>query len=142
MTGGQLPAAALLQRYQDDAALTAGPADALLLLYDRLGYELAAAVAAIGQRDTYAAHVALVAAQAIVRGLRQTLDVAAWPPAEQLAQVYDFVETELIAANLEKSLARLEPCRGIVAALAGAWAQAARSAEAVAASGASDSWVA
>lgn len=111
--------------YETSAQLTAGPADALLMLYDRLLLDLTRADRALAGQRTEEAHHALVEAQQIVAGLRGILDPGRWPAGEGLGQVYDFLRDTLVQVNLAKDPAALAPCRKIVSQLAAAWATAA-----------------
>lgn len=111
--------------YETNDQLTAGPAEALLMLYDRLLLDLARADKALESRAMEPAHHALVEAQQIVDGLRQLLDTASWPAGQSLAQVYDYLYDTLVTVNLRKDRELLGPCKQIATDLAAAWGQAA-----------------
>jgi flagellar protein FliS len=67
----------------------------------------------------------LMHAQEIVLELRATLDGDAWAGAAGLAQIYEFVVNELIAANIKADVARIVACRSLIEPLLDAWRQAA-----------------
>jgi flagellar protein FliS len=60
--------------------------------------------------------------------LRTTLDVEAWVGAPGLANLYGFLFTELIAANIGRDADRVMACRNLVEPLRDAWREAAASA--------------
>lgn len=111
--------------YATNDQLTAGPAEALLMLFDRLVLDLAHADTALATGALEPAHHALLEAQQIVEGLRDLLDTSSWPEGTSLVAVYDYLYDTLVEVNLHKDRDRLEPCRQIVADLARAWGQAA-----------------
>lgn len=120
-----MTAQAMRARYASDSVGTASPARLLTMLYDRLVRDLAMAEAAIGTGQMADAHNELVHAQAIVSELASSLDVDAWEGGPGLAQLYAFVSSELIAANVAKDAARVVGCRELVEPLRDAWHQAA-----------------
>ncbi|MEX2658102.1 MAG: flagellar export chaperone FliS [Acidimicrobiales bacterium] len=116
---------ALRARYSGEAVATASPARLLTMLYDRLVRDVVAAEQALVDGDGAAAHNQLLHAQAIVTELRTSLDVGAWSGGPALADLYDFVVTELVAANVAKDAARVAACRELLEPLRDAWHEAA-----------------
>jgi flagellar protein FliS len=116
-----------LDQYRKDSlsTISMSPARAIIALYDRLLLDVDRALAALAAPNLVAAHAALVHAQEIVGELHDCLDVEEWPPARQLAEVYKFLLSELIAANLAKNPAHVANCRIIIQPLRDAWAEAA-----------------
>lgn len=112
-------------QYTREAVTTASPARLLIMLYDRLVRDLVAAETALGDGDMGRASSELVHAQQIVLELRTSLNVAAWDGATGLADLYSFLHTELVAANLAKDAARVVACREIIEPLRDAWREAA-----------------
>jgi flagellar protein FliS len=110
------------ERFLRNRVLTATPAQRIVLLYDRLGLDLTRALAA-DDAYTFGAHVAH--ALAIVSELLGSLNVSAGGPAENLASIYGYLTTELLAARGEHDLARVQTVAGIASTLRDAWAQAA-----------------
>lgn len=115
-------------RYATDAVTTATPARLLTMLYDRLLRDLVAAERAIEERNPAAANDQLLHAQRIVAELAGSLDPTVWDGGAGLARLYDFLQQELVAANVHKDAARVRDCREIVEPLRDAWQQAALSA--------------
>ena len=74
------------------------------------------------------AHERLTHAQEIVLELRTSLDVDAWSGAPALANLYGWMLTELIAANIGKDADRVAACRALVEPLRDAWREAAAAA--------------
>jgi flagellar protein FliS len=124
---------ALRNRYLTDFVATASPARLLVMVYDRLALDLAQAEAALLIGDRSVAAARLLHAQDIILELRATLDLEAWPDGRGLAQLYVFLITELIAANIGADVDRVTACRRIVEPLRDAWKVAATTAVSAAA---------
>jgi flagellar protein FliS len=112
-------------QYTREAVTTASPARLLIMLYDRLVRDLVTAEAALTGGDVAKASNELVHAQQIILELRTSLDIDAWDGAAGLADLYTFLHSELVGANLDKSLARVTSCREIIEPLRDTWRQAA-----------------
>ncbi|HEX5203645.1 flagellar export chaperone FliS [Paractinoplanes rhizophilus] len=142
----------LRDRYLQDSITTASPAKLLLMLYDRLVLDLMQAEEALrsvhrmqeqgwvsdpeererkqNQRaeERTAANERLTHAQEIVLELRTSLDVDAWSGAPALANLYGWMLTELIGANINKDADRVAACRALVEPLRDTWREAAAAA--------------
>jgi flagellar secretion chaperone FliS len=116
---------AMRERYLNDSISTASPAKLLVMLYDRLVLDLAQAEEALGAGDRTTAGTSLVHAQDIILELRTTLDTSAWEGGPGLANLYGFLVTELIAANVRGEAAKVVTIREIVEPLRDAWREAA-----------------
>ncbi|WP_448070884.1 flagellar export chaperone FliS [Georgenia yuyongxinii] len=117
--------AALLNRFKSDSVATASPAKLLTMLYDRLVLDLDRAVAALKAQDRVEANAQLTHAQEIIHELRSSLDVTAWDGAQGLMELYGFLLTELVGANISRSAPRVAACRDLIAPLRDAWHEAA-----------------
>ncbi|GAA1648127.1 flagellar export chaperone FliS [Georgenia ruanii] len=117
--------AALLGRFRAEAVSTATPAQLLIMLYDRLVLDLDRAVEALKEEDRPAANDQLTHAQEIIHELRSSLDVSAWEGARGLMDLYGYLLTELVGANIARDIARVRACRDLVAPLRDAWHEAA-----------------
>jgi flagellar secretion chaperone FliS len=115
-------------RYLRDSINTASPAKLLIMLYDRLIVDLAKGEEALRAGDREGAHDRLTHAQEIVLELRTSLDVEAWSGAPGLANVYGWLLTELIGANIARDADRVVACRVLVEPLRDAWTEAATAA--------------
>ena len=118
----------LRDRYLQDSINTASPGKLLLMLYDRLVLDLMQAEEALRGTDREQAHEKLTHAQEIVLELRTSLDVEAWSGAPALANLYGFVLTELIGANIARDADRVASCRKLLEPLRDAWREAAAAA--------------
>ena len=116
----------LRNRYVADAVEVMSPERLLVMLYDRLWLDLHRAVKAIDDADLEATNRELKHAQEIVERLQGALDLEAWPAGRNLGDVYTYVHTQLVAANVRKDRRRVEACITIVEPLRDAWHQAAR----------------
>lgn len=114
----------LRDRYLQDSINTASPGKLLLMLYDRLILDLIQGEEALRADDREAAHDKLTHAQEIVIELRVSLDLESWSGAPGLANVYGYVLTELIGANIAKDPDRVAVCRTLVEPLRDAWREA------------------
>jgi len=119
---------ALRDRYLADSINTASPGKLLLMLYDRLVLDLMQAEEALNADQREQAHNKITHAQEIVMELHSSLDVDAWSGAPALANLYTFLLTELIGANVGKDVARVISCRVLVEPLRDAWREAAAAA--------------
>ncbi|MBG0818568.1 flagellar export chaperone FliS [Planomonospora sp. ID82291] len=112
-------------RYMADAVTTASPGKLLVMLYDRLVLDLVKAEEAIGRHDRETASAQLQHAQEIVIELRSSLRMDAWDGARGLSEVYGFLLTQLIQANVRFDAAQVASCRALVEPLCDAWRAAA-----------------
>jgi flagellar protein FliS len=115
----------LRDRYRNDAVQTMSPGQLVVALYDRLLLDLHRAVTAIETGDLSNGHACLVHAQAIVAELDDSLDVEAWPAGQGLSDLYKFVQSQLISANLAKEVGPVHDCITVVEPLRDAWREAA-----------------
>ena len=118
----------LRDRYLQDSVNTASPGKLLLMLYDRLVLDLIQGEEALRAGEREQAHERLTHAQEIILELRTSLDVDAWSGAPALANLYGFLLTELIGANVQKDAYRVASCRTLVEPLRDAWREAAAAA--------------
>jgi flagellar secretion chaperone FliS len=118
-------ASMIRNRYVGDSVATASPARLVTMLYDRLVRDLVAAEGALVEPDLAAANEALIHAQKILWELAAGLDPTRWSGGPALAALYQFMITELLAANVGKDRDRVAAVRGLVEPLRDAWHQAA-----------------
>jgi flagellar protein FliS len=118
----------LRDRYLQDSINTASPGRLLIMLYDRLVLDLAQAEEALRTGDQETAHEKAIHAQEIVLELRTSLNLEAWSGAAGLANLYGYLLTELIGANIARDADRVAACRELVEPLRDAWREAAAAA--------------
>jgi flagellar protein FliS len=104
---------------------TANPSRLLVMLYDRLVLDVQRAIESQRAGDFPAASGHLLHAQEIVLELNSSLRHDVWDGSKRLAAIYTFLHTELVRANVERSVDVTESCLGIVTPLADAWREAA-----------------
>ncbi len=119
-----MPNPTVRNRYLAESVATASPGRLLVMLYDRLVVDLAQAEEAMGAADYPTASTRLMHAQDIVAELRGTLDVTAWEGAAGLAQLYGFLFSRLVKANVRRDAAAVAQCRAVVEPLRDAWREA------------------
>ncbi|GAA3448077.1 flagellar export chaperone FliS [Planomonospora venezuelensis] len=112
-------------RYIADAVATASPGKLLVMLYDRLVLDLVKAEEALGTGDRENASQQLMHAQDIVIELRSSLKMDVWDGATGLADLYGFLLTQLIQANVRCDAALVASCRALIEPLRDAWRTAA-----------------
>lgn len=108
----------------DSLATLSGP-KVVVMCFDRLDRDLAAAVDAITSRDVFKANTALQHAEDLVTELLAMLDVGAWEHAPTLASVYDYLVRLLGTANATKRMSKVEEAQRLVSELGDAFRQAA-----------------
>jgi|SRR4051812_4490737 flagellar protein FliS len=118
----------LRDRYLRDSVSTASPAKLLIMLYDRLILDLAKGEEALRSGEREAANDRITHAQEIILELRTSLDVEAWSGAPGLANLYGWLLTELIGANIGRDADRVAACRALVEPIREAWNEAASAA--------------
>jgi flagellar protein FliS len=125
-----MTAPALRTRYLNDSVATASPARLLVMLYERLVVDLSQAETALdlGDRDT--AGQRLIHAQEIVLELHASLRPDIWDGAANLAEIYTWVLTELVTANVRGDVTKVRSCRALIEPLGQAWREAAAEATA------------
>jgi flagellar protein FliS len=111
-------------RYAGESVATASGPKLLVMLYDRLVRDLVQAEEALDRCSVAQANLELQHAQAIVLELRTSLDTAAWSGGPGLDQLYTWLHTELVLANVQKDRRRVAGCRSVVEPLRDAWRQA------------------
>lgn len=111
-------------RYVSDGAGVVPQNRLLVMLYDRLVLDIEQADAALVERNLEAVNDKLLHAQAIVLELHSALDVAAWDGGERLAQLYLWVNEQLLEANIKKDARCIRNALRIVRQLQQTWHQA------------------
>jgi flagellar protein FliS len=116
---------ALRSQYNRDAILSATPARLLTMLYDRLMLDLGRAERALESETWAVASENLLHAQAIVAELSSSLKLDAWDGAKGLFELYTFVSTTLVEANVRRDAERVRSCVALLEPLREAWHEAA-----------------
>ena len=89
--------------YRQTQAQTAAPGELVVMLYRGAARFVASAIDAIDRKDIQAAHDNLVRAQAVITELHDSLNVErGGEVAQNLAQIYVYLQGRLIEANLRK----------------------------------------
>lgn len=116
---------ALRNQYNRDAILSAPPARLLTMLYDRLLLDLGRAERAQESANWAVASENLLHAQAIIAELSSSLKLDAWDGAKGLFELYSFVTTTLIEANIRRDPERIRSAIALLEPLRQAWHDAA-----------------
>ena len=97
----------MAQQYNRNKILTATPAELTLLLYEGAIKFCNIAQVAIEKNDTEKAHTNIVKADMIIDELQSTLN-RKYPVAEDFDNVYKYIYSLLVDANMKKDLELLE----------------------------------
>jgi len=111
--------------YMNAAVTTANPQRLLVMLYDRLLLDVQRGLAAQRAQDFAAAHPHLIHAQDILVELRSTLRVEAWEGGPALAALYDWLQVQLVRANVQRDAGITAECLPVVESLVQTWHEAA-----------------
>jgi flagellar protein FliS len=113
------------QQYQNNAVMTASPAELTMMLYNGCIKFLKQAVSAIDQRDIPGTHTAITRAQDILVEFMVTLDMKV-ELSKGLYALYEYMHGKLVEANTQKDReAVLEVC-SMVEELRDAWQEVVR----------------
>jgi flagellar protein FliS len=113
--------------YRKVTTQTADPIELVIMLYRGAINFLNGAERAMIQRDIAESHRLLVRSQDIVAELMGTINLDAGEVAGNLSRLYDYMQQQLIAANLSKDPQAVADVRGMLVDLLGTWEDIARS---------------
>lgn len=114
------------QQYKSTNVTTANPVTLVLMMYDGAVRFIRQGAAAIEARDFESANTNIVRAQDIVAELSGALDMNQGEVAENLLQMYGYMQTRLVEANVRKETAPLEEVERLLQELREAWEQISR----------------
>jgi flagellar secretion chaperone FliS len=113
--------------YRQTQAQTAAPGELVVMLYRGAARFVASAIEGIERKDIQAAHDNLVRAQAVIAELLETLDLERGGElASNLAEIYIYLRSRLIEANLRKDARPAHEVARLLHELLPAWEEAAR----------------
>jgi flagellar protein FliS len=118
--------------YRKVTTQTADPIELVIMLYRGAINFLNGAERAMVQRDIAESHRLLVRSQDIVAELMGTINLDAGEVAGNLSRLYDYMQQQLIAANMSKDPRAVADVRGMLVDLLGTWEDIARSSRSVA----------
>lgn len=110
------------QQYREQSVLTASPGDLLLMLYDGCIRQLKLAKLSLAEKQMEDAGTALLKAQDIIDELIQGLDFQ-YDVANHLFRVYEYINHELIQANITKDGQQIDALTDILSELRSTWEQ-------------------
>lgn len=111
------------QTYQQNQVNTASPGKLLLMLYDGAVKFLRLAMVALEEENFEKANEYLKKTQNIVHELMITLNFDVGDIAQNLYDLYDFMNHELIQANIKKDMKKIKNVKKILEDLRSAWVQ-------------------
>ncbi|MCL6471329.1 MAG: flagellar export chaperone FliS [Firmicutes bacterium] len=112
------------KQYLETKIQTATPEALVGMLYEGAVRFLKVAVSGLDEKDWRKAHTNIVRAQNIVSELNVALDKARGGDiAKNLSQIYDYLNSRLIEANIKKDSKLVNECIGLLSDLSSAWAE-------------------
>ena len=109
--------------YKQQQILTASPEQLILMLYNGCIKFMNEAANAIEVKDLEKTHNTCIKAQNIVLELSSTLNMD-YPIAKEMFLLYDYVEHELILANLKKDVQHIENAKYVLNNIREGWLDA------------------
>lgn len=106
--------------YQDSKILTASPAELTLLLYEGAIKFCNLAMMAMEKKDYSKANLNIIKAEKIITELRTTLDFK-YQVAKSFEEVYSYIYSRLIEANIRKDTQLLEEALGYIREMRDTW---------------------
>jgi flagellar secretion chaperone FliS len=114
----------LRERFTTGALDTASGPKVVVMAYERLDRDIAAALSALDVGNLAGAHELFCHAQDLVHELNGMLDVDAWEHGPALAAIYRYVIVRLTEANMTKRAAPATEARQLLGELGDAFRQA------------------
>ena len=111
------------QSYKQNSITTASLEELVVLMYRGLEKFIKQGILFVEEKDVEKANNAIIKAQDIVRELMSSLDMNI-EISKQLYNLYDFILSTLIQANIKKDKSKLQDALDIVTGLKEAWEQA------------------
>jgi flagellar protein FliS len=112
-----------LSVYKKNQISTASSEQLVLMLYDGARKFIKQAIKSLQDGDMEAAHHNLLRSQNIIAGLMSGINFAAGETAQNLFQLYTFMHSRLIQANLKKDSQYAQEVLEMIEEIRGAWAQ-------------------
>ena len=106
--------------YMDNKILTATPAELTLFLYEGAIKFCNLALIAIEKKEYDKASLNIIKAERIISEFRSTLNFN-YPVAKDFDQVYDYIYSSLIDANIKKDVMILEEALGYIREMRDTW---------------------
>ncbi len=122
----QMLAGNAYQQYQMAQLETAPPERLLIMLYEGAIRFSNAARKGMEDRNHQMAHDNFLRVQAIITELMATLDMTQGEVAQNLFDLYEFMNKQLAKANMQKSIPLLDEIIAMLRDLHSAWVQAAK----------------
>ncbi|AFM42729.1 flagellar biosynthetic protein FliS [Desulfosporosinus acidiphilus SJ4] len=112
--------------YRQTSVATASPDKLLLMLFDGAIRFLIQARVAMEEKNHEATNKWLQKLQDIFMELNLSLDMKQGEVSVNLRKLYEFYQNEVLMANVEKSVERLQPVEDFLRSFRETWAEAAR----------------
>jgi len=111
------------KRYRQTQVGTAGPLELIIMMYDGAIRFCNQAKKAIEEKNYNEANHFLQRVQAIVDELNFSLNMDAGEIAANLRNLYDFIGTKLVEANIKKDIVTIDKMVNLLTELRSSWAE-------------------
>lgn len=111
------------KRYRQTQVGTAGPLELIIMMYDGSIRLCNQAKTAIGENKYNEANHLLQRVQAIIDELNLSLNMDAGEIADNLRNLYDFISTKLVEANIKKDIDTIDQTVNLLTELRSSWAE-------------------
>lgn len=111
---------AALNSYKQNSVVTATPEELTLMLYDGAIKFMNISKYSIENKDLERAHTSLIRAQDIINELNYSLDMK-YDISKEMRNLYDFISSNLVDANIKKDIVPLEEALVITHELRDTW---------------------
>ncbi|MHC1749835.1 MAG: flagellar export chaperone FliS [Cellulosilyticaceae bacterium] len=108
------------EQYQNNAVLTASPAELTLMLYNGAIKFCNQGIDAIEKQDIRKSHENLTKAQQIIVELQSTLDMR-YSVAKEMDTIYTFITQLLAQGNIEKNIEKVRIARDLIRGYRDTW---------------------
>lgn len=108
------------QQYQNNAVMTANPAELTRMLYNGAIKFVNQGIESIEKKDFSSAHTYIMKAQRIIEELRATLDVK-YEVGQQMDQLYVFIYDLLVQGNIKKDVKMLNDANDLIREFRDMW---------------------
>ena len=111
------------KRYRQTQVGTAGPLELIIMMYDGAIRFCNQAKKAIEEKNYNEANHFLQRVQAIIDELNYSLNMDAGEIATNLRNLYDFITTKLVEANVKKDIVTIDQVVNLLTELRSSWAE-------------------
>lgn len=110
-------------QYKENSIYTASPEELTMMLYNGLVKFLMQAKSSLEEKDIQKSNNSIIRAQDVIAEFQSTLDMK-YEISHNLYALYDYMQRQLVQANVKKDVEKLEEVLGFAKELRDTWAEA------------------